>query len=121
MHRARTRKEVIADLDYLYKYACKLYREGHSNEVFIITKNLVRLAFKNRLGSYAFKLVCRKCMIPIIPGLTTSFRIKRRSGKSYILIRCNNCNYARKKIFKHKGVEKRVSKRYQKRYMEDQT
>jgi len=104
-------KLLKAELQYIYNYTCRLYREGYIDEAINLSKNLVKLAFKYKLGSYAFKLVCRKCYVPVIPGLTVTYRVKRRGGKSYILTRCINCGYTRKKVFKHKGVEKRARKK----------
>jgi len=104
-------KLLRAELNHIYTYSCKLYKEGYIEEAINLSKNLVKLAFKFKIGSYAFKLVCRKCHVPIIPGLTITYRVKRRGGKSYILTRCINCGYTRKKVFKHKGVERRAKKK----------
>lgn len=102
---------VKSEINHLYRYACKLFREGLIGESESLSRLLVKLAFKYKLGSYAFELVCRKCMTPLIPGVTLTYRVKRRGGKSYILKRCIRCGYTRKKIYKHKGVVKRAAEK----------
>lgn len=101
-----TEKAIKREIEHLYRVAAKLYKEGYVEEALAVSKSMVRLAFKHRMGRHAFRLACRKCLAPLIPGLTLSYRIKRKSGKSYILRRCNVCGYSRKKVFKRKGAKK---------------
>lgn len=97
-------RRIKSEIEYLARYASKLYKEGHVNEAVALSENIVSFAFKNKAGSYAFKFICRRCHVPRVPGLTASYRVKSRGGKTYICVRCLRCGYIRRIVVKHKGV-----------------
>ncbi|MBE9390632.1 YhbY family RNA-binding protein [Fervidicoccus fontis] len=50
--------------------------------------------------------ICKRCGAILIPGVNSSYRIHSKSGNSYLKVKCLNCGYSKKIIFKPRDVVK---------------
>jgi ribonuclease P protein subunit RPR2 len=59
---------------------------------------IIRLSLKNKvkIPVNIKRSICENCHITLIPGVTSSLRIRSQGKMHYILIRCNQCGYIKR-------------------------
>ncbi len=108
------RKELIKDLAKQRFYALvdvafKLAREGKVELASEVGKQAFKVAKKGgyRVPRKVKRRFCRRCYVPLIPGVTARVRIKNK-GYPTVVVTCLNCGYIRRYPGKHEGPKGRA-------------
>jgi len=79
----------------LYRLATKEVKEGHPDRARKYVELGIRLLQKYRLRKpvYYRRWVCKRCHIPLIPGVTASVRV--RSTRTHVIVvkKCSACGW----------------------------
>ncbi|MEM4020417.1 MAG: ribonuclease P [Desulfurococcaceae archaeon] len=86
----------------LYKMSIDRVKKGEKDLARRYIKILLKIAGKAHIRppKYIRRGYCRKCLIPLIPGLTASVRIKSEGKGSRVIYRCLECGWIRRYMIK---------------------
>ncbi|NPA84721.1 MAG: hypothetical protein GXO07_01790 [Crenarchaeota archaeon] len=106
------RRELLRDLAKqrfygLVEMAFEEARRGRWELAALLGEQAFRIAKKGgyRVPRSVKRKFCRKCGIPLIPGVTARVRI-RNKGVPTVVVTCLNCHYVRRYPGKHEGLER---------------
>jgi len=105
------RKELLRDLAKqrfytLVDLAFEEARKGRWEVASSLGEQAFRVAKKGgyRVPRKVKRRFCRRCKVPLIPGVTARVRI-RNKGVPTVVVTCLNCGYVRRYPGKHEGLE----------------
>nr|WP_245521921.1 ribonuclease P [Staphylothermus hellenicus] len=111
------RRNVLKDLAiqrmrYLYKLALDRTRSGDYDLARRYIELIIKYAHKARVKppKYIRRGYCRKCKIPLIPGLTARVRIQSEGKGSRVVVTCLLCGWRRRYMIKTSGKKSRIEK-----------
>jgi len=89
----------------LYKYSVERAREGDFELARRYIEIMLKIAGKARIKPprYIRRGYCRRCHIPLIPGLTLSVRVRGSGKSSRLVYRCLQCGWVRRYMIKASG------------------
>jgi len=103
MERVRLLKDLaIQRARYLYELAISEARRGR----LWLARRYVELAIKYghkarvKLPKYIRRGYCRRCKVPLIPGLTSRVRIQSEGRGSRVVVTCLVCGWRRRYMIK---------------------
>ncbi len=96
----RNRRQWIKDLAYqrailLYRQAVKAVKEGDIE----LARKYIQLGLRllqkaNMRKPYLYRRwVCKKCKVPLIPGVTVSVRVRRNRKQIIVVKKCLLCGW----------------------------
>lgn len=82
----------------LYNLSLERARRGYYELARRYIEVMLRIAGKTgvRPPRYIRRGYCRRCYIPLIPGLTLSVRVRGRGKASRVVYRCLECGWVRR-------------------------
>uniref|UniRef100_A0A7C4NVD3 Ribonuclease P protein component 4 n=1 Tax=Staphylothermus marinus TaxID=2280 RepID=A0A7C4NVD3_STAMA len=105
----KLRSSVIRDLanqriTYLYNLAVIETRKGRFDLARRYINIIIRISSKAQVRPYKYirRGYCRKCKIPLIPGLTSRVRIRSEKKSSRVVVTCLLCGWRRRYMIKLK-------------------
>lgn len=100
----KTELKVIAKerISLLFDMAFRRVREGDVSLARRYVKIALRIASKAKLKlpKTLKRSYCRNCLVPLIPGITLSVRIKSEGKGSRVVYRCLLCGWIRRFMIK---------------------
>ena len=98
---ANERIEILYDLSKKY-----LFKNKELSKYYISLIKELRKKYHPKLKKEIKYFICKRCCLPLVPGVNATIRLKHISpGKTKIIIKCKNCNYV-KRVIVDKNVQK---------------
>ncbi|MCD6489003.1 MAG: ribonuclease P [Desulfurococcales archaeon] len=101
------RRKILRDLaiqrmDYLYKLAYRRVKQGDYRLARRYIEILLRISQRTRIRPprYIRRGYCRRCCIPLIPGVTSRVRIQSEGRGSRVVVTCLLCGWKRRYMIK---------------------
>lgn len=101
------RRRILRDLAiqrmiYLYRLAVEMLREGKEDLARRYIEIMVNISKRTRVRPprYIKRGYCKKCHIPLIPGLTSRVRIQSEGRGSRVVVTCLRCGWIRRYMIK---------------------
>lgn len=84
----------------LYKMSLEAVRKGDIVRAQRYVEIMLKVAAKGRvrLSRKIKRGVCRKCKTPLVPGVTSSVRLRRKGKVKRLVVRCLVCGWTRRYI-----------------------
>jgi ribonuclease P protein subunit RPR2 len=103
-------KEVLKDLalqrmKYLYRLAVEESRRGRYDLARRYVELVIKYSHKAHVKppKYIRRGYCRRCKVPLIPGLTARVRIQSEGRGSRVVVTCLLCGWRRRYMIKVRG------------------
>lgn len=100
---SRKREKLMRDIAresmyLLFDESLKALRRGDKELARRYVEIMVRLSMKARvrLRRDIKRRICKRCRIPLVPGLTSSVRIRGRGKRLLLVVRCLECGHVRR-------------------------
>ena len=103
---------VVQRIKILYDEAENAVRRGEKHYAKTLTNLIRRLSQRNRvrIPRRIKRGICKKCGIPLIPGLTARVRLRRQGKTTYIVVTCLECGWIHRRAVDKHGFRKEGSK-----------
>ena len=103
-------KDITRDIGYqgtriLFDEAVRLTRTGRIEEArqLISDAEELRKRIKLRKPFVLSRMVCKNCGVPLIPGLTATYRLRRDGRVTRLVVTCDICGYKRRFVLRIRG------------------
>ncbi|MEB3774758.1 MAG: ribonuclease P [Desulfurococcales archaeon] len=100
MKRSRSRRSLYKDLvrqrmQILYKQALDAARRGMREDAARLGGAIWRLHVETRIRMprWMKRSLCKRCHIPLIPGVTATVRLRSQGCLAYKTVKCQNCGW----------------------------
>jgi len=107
-----SRKSILRDLGfqrmkYLYRLAVEYTRCGKYEYARRYIELIIKYSHKARVKPprYIRRGYCRRCKIPLIPGLTSRIRIQSEGKGSRVVVTCLLCGWMRRFMIKKRVLK----------------
>lgn len=97
--RERLIKDIARESMYLlFDESLKALRRGDKELARRYIEIMTRLSMKARvrLRRDIRRRVCKRCGIPLVPGLTSSVRVRGRGKRLLLVVRCLECGHVKR-------------------------
>ena len=100
--RGLAREIVARSLRRIYAEAVELTRRGDYEAARLLVGEAeeVRRAARLRRPRYLRRGVCRNCGVPLVPGVTASYRLRREGRVTRLVVTCLVCGYKHRYILR---------------------
>ena len=99
----KLRDIALQRIIYLYRLSLDMARRGDYELARRYIKLIQRIGGKARVRPprYIRRGYCRRCKIPLIPGLTARYRVRSRGRRgSHVVVTCLMCGWMRRYMIK---------------------
>ncbi len=111
MKKKQYRKTLLRDLvkqriQILYTAAVISVEKGDLQYASLLGKQIYELSktTRTRIPRRIKRSLCKKCKIPLVQGITATYRLRSQGKFSYIVIRCQYCGWIHRRPYK-KGAK----------------
>ena len=96
------RSLVASEEARLYEIARFMAKKGMIKEASMVCSLIEEIARTTQVRpSRGVKRgICKRCKVPLIPGLTSRVRLRSQGGLSYIIVRCLVCGWIHRYPYK---------------------
>ncbi|MEB3806710.1 MAG: ribonuclease P Rpr2/Rpp21/SNM1 subunit [Desulfurococcales archaeon] len=103
--RAILKDLVLQRIEILYGIAVQKAREGEWDYAARLGSLIKEMSTTTRVRPprRIKRALCKRCNLPLIPGVTASLRLKSQGRFSYIVIRCARCGWIHRMPYKKGG------------------
>lgn len=93
---------ALQRIKYLYSLAVEEARRARFMLARRYVELIIRYSHKARVKppKYIRRGYCRRCRVPLIPGLTSRVRVRSRAGSSRVVVTCLQCGWMRRYVVK---------------------
>ncbi|MCE4600802.1 MAG: ribonuclease P Rpr2/Rpp21/SNM1 subunit [Desulfurococcales archaeon] len=103
--RAVLKDLVVQRIEILYEIAVQKAKEGDWDYAARLGSLIKEMSTTTRVRPprWIKKALCKRCNLPLIPGVTASLRLRSQGRFSYIVIRCARCGWIHRRPYKKGG------------------
>lgn len=100
--RAVYRDLVLQRMRYLFRIAVESVKAGDLEYSRKIVKIMLRLsqATRVRMPRRIKRSLCKRCLSPLIPSVTSTVRLRSQGKLSYVVVRCLLCGWIKRYPYK---------------------
>lgn len=93
---------VLQRIRYLFRLAVKSAKAGDVEYSRKVVKHMLRLSQATRVRAprRIKRSVCKRCLSPLLPGVTSTVRLRSQGRFSYVVVRCRLCGWIKRYPYK---------------------